>query len=62
MGIFPNDPDVSFESHFFGAAIGFTLAVFLRNYDTRTPRKRYSWEEDEDIDLESNDKPPDNTA
>lgn len=59
-GIFPNEPDISFESHFFGATIGFTLAVFLRNYDTRTPRKRYSWEEEEDIDLESDDKPPDN--
>ena len=60
VGIFPNEPDVSFESHFFGATIGFTLAVLLRNYDTSTPRKRYSWEEDEDIDLESDDKPPDN--
>lgn len=61
-GIFPNKPDISFESHFFGAMIGFTLAVLLRNYDPYSPEKQYSWEEDEGIDLKSDDEPPDNAV
>jgi membrane associated rhomboid family serine protease len=61
-GIFPNNPDISYESHFFGATIGFILAVLLRNYDPYSPEKKYSWEEDEDSELESDNKPPDKTA
>jgi membrane associated rhomboid family serine protease len=59
-GIFPSKPDISFESHFFGAMIGIALAVLLRNYDPYPPEKRYSWEEDEDIDQEPDKEPPDN--
>ena len=59
-GIFPNKPDISYESHLFGAIIGVVLAVLLRNYDPPPPRKRYSWEEDEENDLESDAEPPDN--
>ena len=44
-GIFPRDPAVSFESHFFGALIGLVLAFMLRNHDPRPPEKRYSWED-----------------
>jgi membrane associated rhomboid family serine protease len=58
-GIFPTDPDISYESHFFGAMIGIILAVLLRNHDPRPPEKRYSWEEDEETDPESVDEPPD---
>ncbi len=50
-GIFPREPGISFESHFFGAASGVALAFLLRNRDPKPPRKRYSWEdeaEDED--------------
>lgn len=61
-GIFPNKPDISFESHFFGAVIGFTLAVLLRNHDPPPPEKHYSWEEDEETDPEPDDEPPDNTT
>lgn len=62
-GIFPNKPDISFESHFFGALIGTVLAVILKNHDPYAPEKRYSWEdEDEDDELEepSEEEPPDN--
>jgi membrane associated rhomboid family serine protease len=45
-GIFPTDPDVSFESHFFGALIGVILAVVLRNADPVLLEKRYSWEDE----------------
>ena len=59
-GIFPSQPDISFESHFFGAMIGIALAVLLRNYDPFPPEKQYSWEQDEATDPEPGDEPPDN--
>ncbi len=49
-GIFPSEPDISFESHFFGALIGIVLAILLRNYDPYSPEKKYSWEDEEDED------------
>ena len=49
-GIFPSEPGISFESHFFGAMIGIVLAILLRNYDPYSPEKKYSWEEEEDED------------
>ena len=61
-GVFPNKPDISYESHFFGAMIGVVLAVLLRNYDPQPPEKQYSWEEDDEIELESDEEPPDNTV
>ncbi|MFV9616920.1 MAG: rhomboid family intramembrane serine protease [Gammaproteobacteria bacterium] len=47
-GIFPGEPGISFESHFFGAMIGIILAILLRNHDPYLAEKKYSWEEDED--------------
>ena len=61
-GIFPHKPEISFESHFFGAMIGLVLAVLLRNYDTYPPEKKYSWEQDEEIELEPEDEAPDDAA
>ncbi len=46
-GVLPGDPSISFETHFFGAAIGLTLAFVLRSLDPPKPRKRYSWEDEE---------------
>lgn len=47
-GIFPGDPSISYESHLFGAVIGFALAILLKNHDPAPPRKKYSWEKEED--------------
>lgn len=58
-GIFPGKPNISYESHLFGAIIGITLAVLLRNYDPQPAEKRYSWEEDEEAELKPDDEPPD---
>jgi membrane associated rhomboid family serine protease len=58
-GIFPTQPDISFESHLVGAIIGVTLAVLLRNYDAYIPEKKYSWEEDEEARLQMDEKPTD---
>ncbi|MCB1742809.1 MAG: rhomboid family intramembrane serine protease [Gammaproteobacteria bacterium] len=49
-GVFPSDPEISFESHLSGALLGVLLAVLLRRVDPPLPRKRYSWEEEEDED------------
>ncbi|MGB5300035.1 MAG: rhomboid family intramembrane serine protease [Thiogranum sp.] len=54
-GIFPTRPGVSFESHFFGAAIGVALAMLLKNHDPAPPPKKYSWEDESD-ELETEEK------
>jgi membrane associated rhomboid family serine protease len=48
MGIFPDRPNISFESHLFGALAGLVLAVLLRNTDPRPPEKKYGWEDEND--------------
>ncbi len=48
VGILPGEPDISFESHLFGAIIGTLLAIYLRNTDPRPPQKKYSWDYEED--------------
>lgn len=57
-GIFPTQPGVSFESHFFGAVIGVALAMLLKNHDPAPPPKKYSWEDEAD-ELELEDKTDD---
>ena len=48
--IFPQEPDISYESHFFGAITG-TLAAFLfRDRDPTPPKKHYDWEGEENED------------
>ncbi len=48
MTIFPRDPDVSYEAHFFGALCG-TIGAFLwYRKDEKPEEKRYSWQEDMD--------------
>ena len=49
-GIFPRDPDISFEYHLAGAALGVLLAFLLRNYDSKPPVKHYDWEDEDDED------------
>lgn len=43
-GVFPGDPQVSYEAHASGALLGVVLAVLLRRADPPPPAKRYSWE------------------
>jgi len=54
-GIFPMQPDVSFESHFFGAVIGVALAMLLKNHDPAPPPRKYSWEEETPEDQQESD-------
>ncbi len=48
--VFPQAPDISFEYHFWGAVMGVVCAVWLRDADPPPPRKRYSWEFEEEMD------------
>jgi membrane associated rhomboid family serine protease len=47
-GIFPVAPGISFESHFFGAVTGVVFAFLLKKHDPAPPKKRYSWEDEEE--------------
>lgn len=54
-GIFPTQPDVSYESHFFGALLGVVLAIVCRNRDPAPPQKRYTWEDEEEPPIDGAD-------
>ena len=57
LTILPGDPGVSFESHFFGALAGGSLAWLMRARDPHPSGKRYSWQTgtDDDTDAEEDD-------
>ena len=48
LTVLPRDPDISFEYHLFGAIAGLIAAIALYRFDPLPPRKRYSWEDEED--------------
>ena len=49
-GMFPINPDVSWEGHLWGAVSGVVLAVYYRKYIIR--RDKFDWEEEEEEDDE----------
>ncbi len=57
-GLFPTDPNVSYESHFFGAVIGVVLAILCRNRDPAPLEKRYSWEDEAETLSDGPDNDP----
>ena len=50
--IFPQEPGISYEGHFFGAIIGVLAALLFRNHDPSIPAKEYPWE-NEDLEDEN---------
>lgn len=48
MSIFPRDPGISYEAHFFGALGGVIAAVLYWKRDPKPKVKRYQWEEQTD--------------
>lgn len=46
--IFPQEPGISYESHFFGAATGVLGAFLFSRRDPLPAPKRYDWEDDEE--------------
>jgi len=45
--IFPQEPRISYESHFFGAVVGVIAAFLFKNHDPSPPEKEYQWEHEE---------------
>jgi membrane associated rhomboid family serine protease len=45
--IFPQEPNISYESHFFGAVTGVLAAFLFRDRDPALPVKTYDWEGEE---------------
>ncbi len=52
MSIFPGEPGISYELHLFGAIMGVTMAFLMRHRDPLPERKHYSWEEEDDSQLD----------
>ncbi|MFQ3236237.1 MAG: membrane associated rhomboid family serine protease [Paraglaciecola sp.] len=50
MTIFPSEPGISFEYHFFGALAGTTAAFLWYKRDPKPIEKRYFWENREEPD------------
>jgi membrane associated rhomboid family serine protease len=56
MTVLPRDPQVSFEYHLFGALAGLIAAFVWHRRDPQPPRKRYSWEiEEEEAQRQASD-------
>lgn len=49
-GVLPVEPEVSFESHLFGALSGLAAALLLKRADPMPPRRRYDWEREPDLE------------
>ncbi|MEH6467026.1 MAG: rhomboid family intramembrane serine protease [Porticoccus sp.] len=45
LTIFPREPDISYEYHFFGALGGTLSALIFRHWDPKSTLKTYSWEQ-----------------
>lgn len=52
MSIFPGEPGISYELHLFGAMMGVLMAFLMRHRDPLPERKRYSWEDENEEDLD----------
>lgn len=48
LTVLPHEPGVSWQSHLGGAVAGVLAAVWLRRVDPMAPRKRYSWDIEEE--------------
>jgi membrane associated rhomboid family serine protease len=48
--IFPQEPGISYESHFFGALCGVLAAFLFARRDPLLAEKHYDWEDEEEAD------------
>lgn len=60
--IFPQEPGISYESHFFGAICGVLAAFLFRDRDPRPAEKKYSWEDEDDEDADEHEAAQDETT
>lgn len=54
--IFPQSEEISFEYHLSGAVAGVLLAVLMRRRDPAPPRRKYSWEIEEEMERELSER------
>lgn len=54
-GLFPIKPEISWESHLWGAASGLFLSLFYRNQGPQ--RQRYEWEDETEEEPENDEGP-----
>ena len=50
LTVLPREPGISWEAHLFGALGGVAAAVLWRRLDPVPPRKKYSWELEEELE------------
>ena len=53
--IFPQEPGISFEYHFFGAVSGVVCAILFHHWDPKPAVKTYDWENEPDDELYEED-------
>ena len=53
--IFPQEPGISYEGHFFGAIIGVLAALLFKSHDPSLPVREYPWENEDPEDENETD-------
>ncbi|MCD7098480.1 rhomboid family intramembrane serine protease [Stenotrophomonas sp. MMGLT7] len=53
LTVLPHEPGISWQSHMGGAVAGIVAALLFYRRDPQPPRKRYSWEDEEDADADA---------
>jgi membrane associated rhomboid family serine protease len=53
LTVLPQEPGVSWQSHLGGAVGGIVAALWFRRRDPIPPRKRYSWEIEEELEADA---------
>ncbi|MFD0739723.1 rhomboid family intramembrane serine protease [Lysobacter koreensis] len=56
LTILPREPGISWQAHLGGAVAGVLAAGLFRQRDPQAPRKRYSWEDEDDSTVPAHDE------